>query len=320
MDPTFAQRLGVRPLQLPADQRRLLFAARAASLCFAVQALLAFAAAAAAGDLGLAGVVAVVASTTLGVLIICRYDQLPRSVNRLFALAATLIVALLTIEQPSGERYALLYVGVVAYVTFFFKRKQALMQLGIAVALWAAVLVSDQVVARGRGDLDPWRWNARRDGRRHARDARQPDRRGPACESPPQGARRLLPERAGRVRVPGRGSPARPRQRAAGGDGRRAGREARRQDACGSSRRISPTRSNRCCTQVLETRRGGHEPGAREPGRDAAVPRQLLRDRRTGRHTGDRRDRDRGHASEGRRTAARGDKSTVDESSPRPTS
>ena len=142
MEPTFAQRLGVRPLQLPADQRRLLFAARAACLCFAAQALLAFAAAAAAGDLGPAAVVAVVASCTLGALIICCYERLPRYVNRLFALAATLIVALLTVEQPAGERYALLYVGVVAYVTFFFKRKQALMQLGIAVALWAAVLVA----------------------------------------------------------------------------------------------------------------------------------------------------------------------------------
>jgi diguanylate cyclase (GGDEF)-like protein/PAS domain S-box-containing protein len=76
------------------------------------------------------------------VLIICRYERLPRFANHLFALAATLIVALLTFEQPSGERYALLYVGVVGYVTFFFRRKDAVLQLGVAVALWAAVLVS----------------------------------------------------------------------------------------------------------------------------------------------------------------------------------
>jgi diguanylate cyclase (GGDEF)-like protein/PAS domain S-box-containing protein len=142
MAPTFAQRLGVRPVRLPSAERRTLVAARTACLCFAVQALLAFAAATAAGDLGLAAVVAAVASCSLGVLIICRYERLPRFVNHLFALAATLIVALLTFEQPSGERYALLYVGVVGYVTFFFRRKHAVMQLGIAVALWAAVLVS----------------------------------------------------------------------------------------------------------------------------------------------------------------------------------
>jgi diguanylate cyclase (GGDEF)-like protein/PAS domain S-box-containing protein len=142
MAPTFAQRLGVRPLRLPLDERRMLVSARAASLGFAVQAVLAFAAAAAGGELGLVAAVAVIASCSLGLLIICRYDRLPRSVNRLLALAATLIVALLTVEQPAGDRYALLYVGVVVYVSFFFSRTQALMQLAAAASLWAAVLAS----------------------------------------------------------------------------------------------------------------------------------------------------------------------------------
>src|SRR5687768_4035742 len=97
MAPSLAQRLGVRALRLPADERRRLVSARAASLGFAVQAMLAFAAAAAAGDLGVPAIVAVVAACSLGLLIICRYERLPRSVNRLFALAATLIVALLTV-------------------------------------------------------------------------------------------------------------------------------------------------------------------------------------------------------------------------------
>ena len=120
----------------------MLVSARAASLGFAVQAMLAFAAAAAAGDLGAPAILAVVAACSLGLLIICRYERLPRSVNRLFALAATLIVALLTVVQPSGERYALLYVSVVVYVSFFFSRTQALMQVAAAATLWAAVLAS----------------------------------------------------------------------------------------------------------------------------------------------------------------------------------
>ncbi len=117
-------------------------AARAAFLCFVTLGFLAFAAAAAAGDLGFAAVLAVVACCSLGLLIICRYERLSRRVNRLLALVATLIVAMLTVEQPSGERYALLYVGVVVYVSFFFSRIQALVQLGAAAVLWAAVLSS----------------------------------------------------------------------------------------------------------------------------------------------------------------------------------
>src|SRR5688572_25145048 len=140
MAPSLAQRLGLRPIGLPPDQRRVLIAARAACLCFWVQGALAFAAAAAAGDLGLAAVGALASCFAFGVLIISRYERLPRLVNRLLALAATLIVAMLTFQQPAGERYALLYVGVVVYVSFFFSRMQALVQLGAAAVLWAAVL------------------------------------------------------------------------------------------------------------------------------------------------------------------------------------
>src|SRR5215210_908049 len=144
MAPTFRQRVGLRPLRLPPDARRVLVSARAASLAFLVQGLLALAATAAAGDLGLAAMVAVLASCSFGLLLICRYERLPRFVNRLLALAATLIVALLTVAQPTGERYALLYVGVVVYVSFFFSRIHAVVQLGVAVALWAAVLAASE--------------------------------------------------------------------------------------------------------------------------------------------------------------------------------
>ena len=142
MAPTLAQRLGLRPVRLPPDQARVLLAARAACLCFAVVGSLAIIAAASAGDLGLAAVTAFVACCSLGLLIICRYERLPPAANRLLALAATLIVAMLTVEQPSGERYALLYVVVVVNVSFFFSRTQARVQLGAAIGLWAAVLAA----------------------------------------------------------------------------------------------------------------------------------------------------------------------------------
>src|SRR5688500_2972466 len=103
MAPSLAQRLGLRPIGLPPDQRRVLIAARAACLCFFVPGVLAFAAAAAAGDLGLAAVGALASSCALGVLIICRYERLPRLVNRLLALAATLIVAMLTSSSRPGS-------------------------------------------------------------------------------------------------------------------------------------------------------------------------------------------------------------------------
>src|SRR6187402_3087170 len=120
MAPSFRQRVGLRPFDLPPQQRRMLVGARAASVCFVIQGTLALVAAAAAGDLGLWLFVAAGASYASAVLLICRYERLPRSVNHLLALGATSIVALLTFVQPAGERYALLYVGVVVYVTFFF--------------------------------------------------------------------------------------------------------------------------------------------------------------------------------------------------------
>jgi len=120
----------------------MLVAARAAAACLVVQGTLAFAAAAAAGDLGVAAFAAPGASFALAGLVIYRYERLPRSVNRLLALGATTIVATLTVAQPQGERYALLYIGVVVYVSFFFSRMQAFVQLGAGVALWAAVLAA----------------------------------------------------------------------------------------------------------------------------------------------------------------------------------
>ena len=115
-------------------------AARAGAICFLTLAALVFAAAAVSGEVGAAVLVAVGASSLLAAALVCRYDRLPRSANRLIALAATLIIAEITFFQPSGERYAPLYLGVVVFVSFYFSRWQVLVQLLVAVALWALAL------------------------------------------------------------------------------------------------------------------------------------------------------------------------------------
>lgn len=140
MTPTLAQRIGLRPVQLPPKGSSSLAAARAAAICFLTQGTLVVAAAAVVGDLGAPVLVGAAASITLAVLVIRGYERLPRTANRLIALAATLIVAEITFFQPSGELYAPLYLGVVFYVSFYFSRRQALVQLLVAVVLWALVL------------------------------------------------------------------------------------------------------------------------------------------------------------------------------------
>ena len=140
MTPTLAQRVGLDPAGIPPDARRTLLAARAAAICFLTLGTLVFAAAAAGHDLRAPALFVTGACAVLALLLICCYERLSRHVNRLIALAGTLIVAELTFLQPSGELYAPLYLGVVIYVSFFFSRTQALVQLLVAVGLWAVAV------------------------------------------------------------------------------------------------------------------------------------------------------------------------------------
>jgi diguanylate cyclase (GGDEF)-like protein/PAS domain S-box-containing protein len=137
---SLAQRVGLRPVELPPEQRRTLAAARVAALGFLTQTVLVFGAAAAVGDLQAPVLVGAAMSMSLALLLIGRYERLPRSANRLIALTATLIIAEITLLQPSGERYAPLYLGVVVFVSLYFSRTQALGQLLVAVGLWAVAL------------------------------------------------------------------------------------------------------------------------------------------------------------------------------------
>ncbi len=140
MTPTLAQRVGLDPVELTPDVRRTLLAARAAAICFLTLGTLVLGAAAAGHDLRGPAVFALGASLALAFLLVCCYERLPRHANRLIALAATLIIAQLTFFQPSGELYAPLYLGVVIYVSFFFSRMQALVQLVVAVGLWGVAV------------------------------------------------------------------------------------------------------------------------------------------------------------------------------------
>jgi diguanylate cyclase (GGDEF)-like protein/PAS domain S-box-containing protein len=127
-------------VQQPFTGRRALAGARSAAVCFLLEGGLVLTAAVAAPELDVPVLAAVAASISLAITLICLYERLPRSANHLLALAATLIVAELTFFQPSGERYAPLYLGVAIFVSFYFSRRQAIFQLLVIVSLWALAL------------------------------------------------------------------------------------------------------------------------------------------------------------------------------------
>jgi diguanylate cyclase (GGDEF)-like protein/PAS domain S-box-containing protein len=137
---TLAQRIGIRPAHLPAKGQRALAAARVAAIAYSTLGLLSLAAAAAVGSIGTPVLAAVAASAVLAATILCLYERLPRVAHRMMALAATVLVAGITFFQPSGDRYAPLYLGVVVFVAFYFSRRQALVQVLVVVGLWGLAL------------------------------------------------------------------------------------------------------------------------------------------------------------------------------------
>ena len=258
--------MGIRAVQLPSRERRALAAARAGAICFLTLAALVFAAAAVGGEVGAPVLAAVGASRLLAAVLVCRYDRLPRSANRLIALAATLIVAEITFFQPSGERYAPLYLGVVVFVSFYFSRWQVLVQLLVAVALWALALgrvhsLADaaQIWLLGAGTLIA----AAVTMRSLAQQARADSGGG---EEPARAARRVLRPCARRLRVPRPRPSARPRQPGARRDhGSRAGRDR----GTHAARAGADERSRARTTRSLGARdgRGGARDRDREPRR-----------------------------------------------------
>ena len=140
MTPSLQQRLGLAPLALERSQQRALLAARAASVLFSIQCLLALTAAAIGGTLGPAVVGAAVFTFGMALLVFLAYERLPWVANQLLASGGVLVAAFLVVQQPHGERYALLFVAPVIYVSFFFRRRHALLNLALVSLLCAAAL------------------------------------------------------------------------------------------------------------------------------------------------------------------------------------
>ncbi len=140
MTPSLRQRLGLAPATLSRSDQRALLAARSASFLFAVQSALALTAAAIGGTLGPGVLAAVAATLFFGALVFCAYERLPWLVNQLLALGGVGVAAFLVLTQPHGERYAFLFVAPVIYVSFFFKARNAIINLAVVSMLGGIAL------------------------------------------------------------------------------------------------------------------------------------------------------------------------------------
>jgi diguanylate cyclase (GGDEF)-like protein/PAS domain S-box-containing protein len=138
--PSLKQRLGLAPVKLGPSEQRALLAARAACVLFSFQCLLALAAAAIGGTLGAAVFGAAAFTFLMALLVFCAYERLPWVVSQLLALGGVAVAAFLVVHQPHGERYALLFVAPVIYVSFFFKRRNAILNVALVSLLCAAAL------------------------------------------------------------------------------------------------------------------------------------------------------------------------------------
>ena len=151
--PSLQQRLGLAPSRLGRAERRALLAARSASVLFAIQSALALSAAAIGGTLSASVAVAATVTLGFGLLIFCAYERLPWLVNQLLALGAVGVASFLVLQQPHGERYAFLYVAPVLYVSFFFKRRHAVVDLAVVSLLAGGSLA---LALPGGGAAETW--------------------------------------------------------------------------------------------------------------------------------------------------------------------
>ena len=151
--PSLQQRLGFAPAPPGRAEQRALLAARSASLLFVVQSALALSASAIGGTLGSGVVVAVAVTLVAAVLIFFAYERLPWLVSQLLALAGVGVAAFLVLSQPNGERYAFLFVAPVIYVSFFFKGRNALVNLAVVSTLGGIALA---LALPGGGAAETW--------------------------------------------------------------------------------------------------------------------------------------------------------------------
>ncbi|MBA2332950.1 MAG: GGDEF domain-containing protein [Actinobacteria bacterium] len=138
MTPTLRQRLWLAPVSLAPDERRRLVSARAAAILFVVQPTLGLAAAATTSSVDALVLGAASVSYVLAALILGFYERLPAVVKALAATGGALVISAFVYSQPGGEVFVLLYVGLVFYVSFFFSRRRAILQVAFVVVLATA--------------------------------------------------------------------------------------------------------------------------------------------------------------------------------------
>ena len=141
MTPTIAQRLWLEPATLAPDERRRLLAARAAFGLFTLLPSVALAAAALGSSIVLPSLVAAALSFVIAFVVLLSYDRIGPLAKSLAATAGVLVISTFVLFQPRGELYAVLHVGLVFYVCFFFTRRRAMLQLSVLFTLIAAVSI-----------------------------------------------------------------------------------------------------------------------------------------------------------------------------------
>ena len=138
MNPTIPERLWLKPATLEPDARRKLMAARAAFGMFALMPTVTLVAAGVGSSLAVPSLVAAVISYGLAFFVLFAYDRIGMLAKSLVAVAGAFVVSTWVLFQPHGDLYAVLHVGLVFYVCFFFSFRRALLQLSLLFVVVAA--------------------------------------------------------------------------------------------------------------------------------------------------------------------------------------
>jgi diguanylate cyclase (GGDEF)-like protein len=141
MTPTIAQRLWLEPATLTPDERRRLLAARAAFGLFTLLPSVALAAAAFGSSIAVASLVAAALSFVVAFAVLFSYERIGALAKSVAATAGVLVISTFVLFQPRGELYAVLHVGLVFYVCFFFTLRRAMLQLSVLFTLIATVSI-----------------------------------------------------------------------------------------------------------------------------------------------------------------------------------
>jgi diguanylate cyclase (GGDEF)-like protein/PAS domain S-box-containing protein len=131
VNPTIPERLWLRPSSLAPDARRKLMAARAAFGMFTLMPTVTLAAAGIGSTIAAPSLAAAAVSYGLAFLVLLAYDRIGMLAKSFVAAGGAFVVSTWVLFQPHGELYAVLHVGLVFYVCFFFSFRRALLQLSL---------------------------------------------------------------------------------------------------------------------------------------------------------------------------------------------